>query len=693
MRKITLLILSISIFSTLSALDHFDNVKFSPDHRNINNKGKVTVKFDLKKTDDIEKIELKCKKTGSTESTIETISSDDIVSTGNELVITGADLLKLTASKKSTSYTLALLNFITGTRSSDDSEDYRPLSDFNSDQDSIQDADLPQDEMPDTDQNQVVEKNDSDSAAEVPDDEQSDTGNSSQNEYNDEKDGKYECELVATLQQEEEQEEENETDTLSPRKITRATTNKEETYTFDLFLDNVPPAKPSAATATPGNRTIKVTAKSPETDALNKTGETLGKYHVKLKGLFLDKEGNEVEKELSYVFSRSSSTSDFTIEGKDGFSIINNDAREEKYNYRITLSAEDKAGNHNPSNSITITGYAATTEGFWTHYKAGEGKDDGGYCFIATASYGSYFHPFVKILRSFRDRILLPTKPGKAFVRAYYNAGPTLVGILNDYPVLKSVVRIMLLPLVALAWLILNPAALACLLLSISGIVLFRMKKTGVLFILALLILPLTKAEAIEGEIYFKGGFYYPSKIDDSAEGNPFEDIAGKNERFVPSLGFGLDIPIWRRIKVTARGSAGFVRFSGKALFLDGKESKDTTYFHIVPVSAELKIRPVYSFPLRPYVTFGGDYNFWWIRENGKTQEDGATHGFHTSFGLQLSLNWLEPRSALQLEKSSGISDSSIYAHYRIEKVDDFGDSNSFDLSCNRFEFGLVLDF
>jgi hypothetical protein len=44
----------------------------------------------------------------------------------------------------------------------------------------------------------------------------------------------------------------------------------------------------------------------------------------------------------------------------------------------------------------------------------------GGGCFIATAAFGSYMEPKVKLLRDFRDEYLLDSTPGKWFVKQYY---------------------------------------------------------------------------------------------------------------------------------------------------------------------------------------------------------------------------------------------------------------------------------
>lgn len=50
-----------------------------------------------------------------------------------------------------------------------------------------------------------------------------------------------------------------------------------------------------------------------------------------------------------------------------------------------------------------------------------------GYCYIATAVYGSYDCPPVWVLRRFRDETLAHSVLGRAFVRAYYAISPALV--------------------------------------------------------------------------------------------------------------------------------------------------------------------------------------------------------------------------------------------------------------------------
>jgi hypothetical protein len=54
----------------------------------------------------------------------------------------------------------------------------------------------------------------------------------------------------------------------------------------------------------------------------------------------------------------------------------------------------------------------------------------------------------VLILRDFRDRYLLRSAPGRAFVRAYYEWSPAWSSRLNAAPQLKGAVRATLAPLV-----------------------------------------------------------------------------------------------------------------------------------------------------------------------------------------------------------------------------------------------------
>ena len=69
----------------------------------------------------------------------------------------------------------------------------------------------------------------------------------------------------------------------------------------------------------------------------------------------------------------------------------------------------------NRDGSSTIFYAQATT--FGDHFS------EMGSCFIATAAFGSRQERNVRVLREFRDRRLLTSKTGRAFVRWYYRRG------------------------------------------------------------------------------------------------------------------------------------------------------------------------------------------------------------------------------------------------------------------------------
>ncbi|MFH1675094.1 MAG: carboxypeptidase-like regulatory domain-containing protein [Pseudomonadota bacterium] len=110
----------------------------------------------------------------------------------------------------------------------------------------------------------------------------------------------------------------------------------------------------------------------------------------------------------------------------------------------------------------------------------GGGGGSGGGCFIATAAFGSYISPHVKILRDFRDACLLTNRAGQGFVRLYYKYSPPVADFIAKHGILKAAVRCGLYPLVGLSYVALHttPAHQVSIVLGLvfafSGIVMVR---------------------------------------------------------------------------------------------------------------------------------------------------------------------------------------------------------------------------
>jgi hypothetical protein len=69
-------------------------------------------------------------------------------------------------------------------------------------------------------------------------------------------------------------------------------------------------------------------------------------------------------------------------------------------------------------------------------------------CFIATAAYGSYLDPHVQVLRTFRDRRLLPNWVGRQFVAFYYRHSPVVATVIARSAALRRATRWLLMPVV-----------------------------------------------------------------------------------------------------------------------------------------------------------------------------------------------------------------------------------------------------
>lgn len=69
-------------------------------------------------------------------------------------------------------------------------------------------------------------------------------------------------------------------------------------------------------------------------------------------------------------------------------------------------------------------------------------------CFIATAAYGTPFDSRLDSLRNFRDRFLMPNRPGHAIVSFYYRHSPPIADYIAERNWLRKVVRVLLAPVV-----------------------------------------------------------------------------------------------------------------------------------------------------------------------------------------------------------------------------------------------------
>lgn len=145
--------------------------------------------------------------------------------------------------------------------------------------------------------------------------------------------------------------------------------------------------------------------------------------------------------------------------------------------YKFSIWEGDILPGHEYNNPILITITSDTT------IRAVFEKE--GLCFIATAVYGSPDHPHLRVLREFRNRYLLSNRLGRSFVHQYYEYSPLVADFIAKHKALKIVIRVNLIPIVALSYslLYLGPVVtifMFVFMFSLSAVLIFfYIKKRG----------------------------------------------------------------------------------------------------------------------------------------------------------------------------------------------------------------------
>jgi hypothetical protein len=222
---------------------------------------------------------------------------------------------------------------------------------------------------------------------------------------------------------------------------------------------------------------------------------------------------------------------------------------------------------------------------------------------------------------------------------------------------------------------------------------------------LAALLLPAAEAAAQqrvpqsprEWTFHLQFGGYFP-EIDSEAglTSRPFERVFGDSDRVLTQA--GLERSLFDAFGTLGLGvSAGYSEFYGKGFFAEGpnagERSSDNTSFIVVPLQAFLAYRfdPLalrWGIPLVPFAKAGVGTWLWWTGG-----ESGQRAGFSYGAGLQLHLDFFDPRLATEFDRNIGVNNSYLYVDWTGWQVDGFS-SDGFDLSDDSIiSFGLALDF
>ncbi|CAK8722717.1 MAG: delta-60 repeat domain-containing protein [Candidatus Electronema aureum] len=90
-------------------------------------------------------------------------------------------------------------------------------------------------------------------------------------------------------------------------------------------------------------------------------------------------------------------------------------------------------------------------------------------CFIATAAFGSVFDPAVQILRDFRDQFMSGNAVSRSLINFYYQHSPSIADVISQHNTLRFAVRMLLLPVIGVAWIALHIGLSELFFLVIAG--------------------------------------------------------------------------------------------------------------------------------------------------------------------------------------------------------------------------------
>ncbi len=210
-------------------------------------------------------------------------------------------------------------------------------------------------------------------------------------------------------------------------------------------------------------------------------------------------------------------------------------------------------------------------------------------------------------------------------------------------------------------------------------------------------------------EIEVRVALYNP-QVDSAPglHGTPYAATFGSSQRFEVAMEFD-----WQALRIPHFGtlgpgvSIGYTNSTGIAQAADGllPASQETTSLTILPIYAVAVLRVDtlmrdFHVPFVPYAKAGFGYALWRASNTAGTSVgptgtlgEGHTFGTQLAAGLQFSLGVIDEHSAQQLDESTGINNTYLFAEYMMSDLTGIGQSTALYVGSNSFVFGLSFEF
>jgi hypothetical protein len=283
--------------------------------------------------------------------------------------------------------------------------------------------------------------------------------------------------------------------------------------------------------------------------------------------------------------------------------------------YFFAVSSYD----YNANESSKSTEASIHLEGIKT---ALDDPDFKGGCFIATAVFGSYNHPAVKVFRKFRDAYLLTNSFGKKFVALYYKYSPDVADMIKESPILKIIFMLILFPLTILCFLVIKIGVPYILLLSVFSILILKYKPIRISLIFLFLFTGISVAQE-SNTIGIKAGYFLPSS-------QLQNDIYKKNSAMGTLF---YDRRLFQNTSIDIEG--GYIEKIGEAITQSGNITKSKTQLILAPISSSLKLNIKFNSFIES--SMGGGLDYWYYKETtSKNSYEGMVGGYHGKVGIRL---------------------------------------------------------
>jgi hypothetical protein len=203
---------------------------------------------------------------------------------------------------------------------------------------------------------------------------------------------------------------------------------------------------------------------------------------------------------------------------------------------------------------------------------------------------------------------------------------------------------------------------------------------------------------------------------DPSLHGTPFADTFNSPKNH---LLFGLELD-WQALRIPHIGTIGpGIGVQATSMSAPAREAADPSVLSAEDTS--LEIYPFYlvavvrfdapmrelHIPIVPYVKGGIGYAIWRAYNDGGTSYApinantpnelisgrGHTFGTQLAAGVSLNLNAFDPHSAGQLDQSTGINNTYLFAEYYLAQLTGLGQEHALYVGANAWAFGIAFEF